>query len=39
MLDYETERQIELFLFEEARLLDAGKFAEWLKLYRPQGIY
>ena len=39
MLDYETQRQIELFLFEEARLLDAGKFAEWLKLYEPQGIY
>jgi benzoate/toluate 1,2-dioxygenase beta subunit len=39
MLDYETQRRIELFLFEEARLLDAGKFAEWLKLYEPQGIY
>ena len=39
MLDYETLRRIELFLFEEARLLDAGQFAEWLKLYEPQGIY
>jgi benzoate/toluate 1,2-dioxygenase beta subunit len=39
MLDYETQRRIELFLFEEARLLDAGQFKEWLKLYEPQGIY
>jgi benzoate/toluate 1,2-dioxygenase subunit beta len=39
MLDHETQRRIELFLFEEARLLDAGQFAEWLKLYEPQGIY
>jgi benzoate/toluate 1,2-dioxygenase subunit beta len=39
MLDYATQRQIELFLFEEARLLDAGKFEQWLKLYEPQGIY
>ncbi len=39
MLDYEMQRRIELFLFEEARLLDVGKFAEWLTLYEPQGIY
>jgi benzoate/toluate 1,2-dioxygenase subunit beta len=39
MLDYETQRRIELFLFEEARLLDAGQFEDWLKLYEPQGIY
>jgi benzoate/toluate 1,2-dioxygenase beta subunit len=39
MLDYATLRQIELFLFEEARLLDAGQFEQWLKLYEPQGIY
>jgi benzoate/toluate 1,2-dioxygenase beta subunit len=39
MLDYETQRRIELFVFEEARLLDAGRFEEWLKLYEPQGIY
>ena len=31
--------EIELFLFEEARLLDAGQFEDWLKLYEPQGIY
>jgi benzoate/toluate 1,2-dioxygenase beta subunit len=39
MLDCETQRRIELFLFEEARLLDAGQFEKWLKLYEPQGIY
>ncbi len=39
MLDWQTQRRIELFLFEEARLLDAGQFQEWLKLYEPQGIY
>jgi benzoate/toluate 1,2-dioxygenase subunit beta len=39
MLDYETQRGIELFLFEEARLLDGGQFEDWLKLYEPQGIY
>lgn len=39
MLDYETQRQIELFLFEEARLLDEGDFQGWLKLYEPHGIY
>lgn len=39
MLDHATQRRIELFLFEEARLLDAGQFEEWLKLYEPQGIY
>ena len=39
MLDYATQRRIELFLFEEARLLDAGRFEDWLKLYEPQGIY
>ncbi len=39
MLDYEMQRRIELFLFEEARLLDTGQFEAWLKLYEPQGIY
>jgi benzoate/toluate 1,2-dioxygenase subunit beta len=39
MLPYDTQRQIELFLFEEARLLDAAEFEQWLKLYEPQGIY
>ena len=39
MLDYQTRRQIELFLFEEAKLLDSGQFEAWLKLYEPHGIY
>jgi benzoate/toluate 1,2-dioxygenase subunit beta len=39
MLDHDTQRKIELFLFEEARLLDAGDFEGWLDLYKPQGIY
>jgi benzoate/toluate 1,2-dioxygenase subunit beta len=39
MLDHDTQRRIELFLFEEARLLDAGDFESWLELYKPQGIY
>jgi benzoate/toluate 1,2-dioxygenase beta subunit len=39
MLPYETARRIELFLFEEARLLDSGQFEDWLKLYEPEGIY
>src|ERR1700754_1780204 len=39
MLDYETQRRIELFLFEESRLLDNRQFQEWLELDEPQGIY
>jgi benzoate/toluate 1,2-dioxygenase beta subunit len=39
MVDHDTQRKIELFLFEEARLLDAGDFEAWLELYEPQGIY
>lgn len=39
MLDYATQRRVELFLFEEAKLLDTGQFESWLKLYEPQGIY
>jgi benzoate/toluate 1,2-dioxygenase beta subunit len=39
MLDSGTLRRIELFLYEEARLLDTGQFEDWLKLYEPQGIY
>jgi benzoate/toluate 1,2-dioxygenase subunit beta len=37
--DHDTQRRIERFLFEEARLLDAGDFEGWLELYKPQGIY
>lgn len=39
MLPYETQRQIELFLLHEAKLLDVGEFEAWLALYAPQGIY
>jgi len=39
MLEYKTQRRIELFLYEEARLLDNRQFQEWLRLYEPQGIY
>jgi benzoate/toluate 1,2-dioxygenase beta subunit len=39
MLPYETQREIELFLLHEAKLLDSGEFEAWLALYEPQGIY
>jgi benzoate/toluate 1,2-dioxygenase beta subunit len=39
MLAYETQREIELFILREARLLDSGQFEAWLDLYAPQGIY
>jgi benzoate/toluate 1,2-dioxygenase subunit beta len=39
MLDHDTQRKIEHFLYEEARLLDAGDFEAWLDLYKPRGIY
>jgi benzoate/toluate 1,2-dioxygenase beta subunit len=39
MLPYEAQREIELFVLREARLLDAGAFEDWLALYAPQGIY
>ncbi|MGN6463072.1 MAG: aromatic-ring-hydroxylating dioxygenase subunit beta [Pseudolabrys sp.] len=39
MLDNKTQRRIESFLHEEAKLLDSGEFEAWLKLYEPQGIY
>jgi benzoate/toluate 1,2-dioxygenase beta subunit len=38
-LPYKTQREIELFLLREARLLDAGEFEAWLALYAPEGIY
>jgi benzoate/toluate 1,2-dioxygenase subunit beta len=38
-LPYETQREIELFLLREAKLLDTGEFEAWLALYAPQGIY
>ena len=39
MLDDQVCRRVERFVFEEARLLDAGQFEAWLNLYEPQGIY
>jgi len=39
MLPYEQQREIELFVLKEARLLDEGQFEAWLDLYAPQGIY
>jgi benzoate/toluate 1,2-dioxygenase subunit beta len=39
ILPYESQREIELFLLREAKLLDAGDFESWLSLYAPQGIY
>jgi benzoate/toluate 1,2-dioxygenase subunit beta len=36
---YETQREIELFLLREAKLLDSGEFENWLALYAPEGIY
>lgn len=39
MLPYEICREIEQFVFQEARLLDEGEFEAWLELYAPQGIY
>jgi benzoate/toluate 1,2-dioxygenase beta subunit len=36
---YETQREIELFLLREAKLLDSGEFEKWLALYAPQGVY
>ena len=39
MLPYQTQREIELFVLREARLLDSGEFEAWLELYAPQGIY
>jgi benzoate/toluate 1,2-dioxygenase beta subunit len=38
-LPYETQREVELFLLREAKLLDAGAFESWLSLYAPDGIY
>ena len=37
--DCETHRKIERLLYLEAKLLDAGAFDAWLKLYEPRGIY
>lgn len=38
-LTSDPQRAIERFLHREARLLDAGRFEEWLDLFLPDGIY
>jgi benzoate/toluate 1,2-dioxygenase subunit beta len=38
-LSYEVQREVELFILREAKLLDSGQFEAWLALYAPQGIY
>jgi benzoate/toluate 1,2-dioxygenase beta subunit len=38
-LPYKTQREIELFILREARLLDSGEFEAWLALYAPHGVY
>jgi 3-phenylpropionate/cinnamic acid dioxygenase small subunit len=32
-------REIEQFLYREARLLDEGRFEEWLELFTPDAVY
>jgi benzoate/toluate 1,2-dioxygenase beta subunit len=39
LVDAATEREVERFLFREAKLLDAGRFEDWLDLFTPDGIY
>ena len=34
-----SSEKVELFLLNEAKLLDAGEFEAWLELYAPAGIY
>ena len=34
-----TREQIIDFLYEEVRMLDEGRFTEWLELWIPEGIY
>ena len=35
----DTWREIELFLFREARLLDEGKMEDWLELFSSECLY
>jgi benzoate/toluate 1,2-dioxygenase subunit beta len=39
LVDAEIERAVERFLFRETKLLDAGRFEDWLDLFAPDGIY
>jgi benzoate/toluate 1,2-dioxygenase subunit beta len=38
-LSAELGREVERFLFDEARLLDHGRFEAWLALFAPDGRY
>jgi benzoate/toluate 1,2-dioxygenase subunit beta len=38
-LSAELGREVERFLYDEARLLDHGRFEAWLALFAPDGIY
>lgn len=38
-LPLEAQRGVEQFLFLEARLLDERRFAQWLALWSPEGMY
>lgn len=35
----DLQREVEQFLFREARLLDGGRFEDWLALFAPDGVY
>ncbi|MCC6007182.1 MAG: aromatic-ring-hydroxylating dioxygenase subunit beta [Rhodobacteraceae bacterium] len=36
---YPTRADLEDFLYDEARMLDEGRFQEWLDLFTPDAIY
>ena len=36
---FERQHRVEQFLYREARLLNERRWAEWLKLFTPQGMY
>src|SRR5690606_10373899 len=38
-VDPRTEREVAAFLHHEAKLLDSGRFEEWLSLFAPDGLY
>jgi len=38
-IDVQTERNVQQFLFHEARLLDELRLEEWLTLWTPEGRY
>lgn len=38
-LDWQTQREVELFLFHEAELADANRYEEWLALWTEELLY